>query len=87
MSVEVVRYTEPSQESYRGRVWINREQYFEGVPPEIWSFHVCRYQVCSEVARGCKGRKLTYDDLPHYQHVVSALGKTIRIMAEIDDVI
>jgi Type ISP C-terminal specificity domain len=34
-SVEVVRYTKPGQGADKGRVWINREQYFEGVPPEV----------------------------------------------------
>ena len=23
-----------------GRVYINKEQYFEGVPPEIWDFYI-----------------------------------------------
>jgi predicted helicase len=86
-SVEIVRYTEPSQGANQGRVWINRHQYFEGVPPELWSFNVGGYQVCQKWLKDRKGRKLTYDDLTHYQHVVSALAETIRIMAEIDDVI
>jgi hypothetical protein len=32
-----------------------------------------------------KDRKLTYDDLTHYQHVVSALNETVRLMSEIDE--
>ena len=86
-SVEVVRYNHPDQEADQGRVWINREQYFEGVPPEVWSFHVGGYQVCQKWLKDRKGRKLTYDDLTHYQDVVSALAETIRLMAEIDVVI
>ncbi len=86
-SVAVVRYTEPGQGADHGRVWINREQYFEGVAPEVWNFHVGGYQVCQKWLKDRKGRKLTYDDLTHYQHVVSALAETIRLMAEIDDVI
>ncbi len=86
-SVEVVRYTEPGEGADQGRVWINREQYFEGVPPEVWSFHVGGYQVCQKWLKDRKGRKLTYDDLTHYQDVVSALAETIRLMAEIDVVI
>lgn len=86
-SVEVVRYTEPGDGADEGRVWINREQYFEGVPPEVWSFHVGGYQVCQKWLKDRKGRKLTYDDLTHYQHVVSALAETTHLMAEIDDVI
>jgi predicted helicase len=85
--VEVVRYAEPDQGANDGRVWINREQYFEGIPLEVWGFHVGGYQVCQKWLKDRKGHKLTYDDLTHYQHVVSALAETIRLMSEIDDVI
>ena len=70
-----------------GRVWINKTQYFEGVPPEVWEFHIGGYQVCRKWLKDRKGRQLTYDDITHYQHIVSALAETIRIMAEIDETI
>ena len=83
--VDKVRYTAPGEAgSEQGRVWINREQYFEGVPPELWNFHVGGYQVCQKWLKDRKGRKLTYDDLTHYQRIVSALSETIRLMSEID---
>lgn len=83
--VDKVRYTAPGEAgSEQGRVWINREQYFEGVPPEVWNFHVGGYQVCQKWLKDRKGRKLTYDDLTHYQRIVSALNETIRLMSEID---
>lgn len=85
--VEKVRYTEPGQGTKCGRVWINKEQYFENVPPEVWQFHIGGYQVCEKWLKYRKGRKLSYDDLQHYQHIVSALSETIRIMGEIDAVI
>jgi hypothetical protein len=34
-----------------------------------------------------KGRQLTYDDLTHYQQVVSALAETMKLMNKIDTVI
>ncbi|MCX5855023.1 MAG: hypothetical protein NTZ24_10755 [Deltaproteobacteria bacterium] len=37
--VETVRYAEPHGDT-KGRVWINAAQYFEGVPPAVWEFHV-----------------------------------------------
>jgi predicted helicase len=87
-AVDKVRYTAPGEAgSDKGRVWINPEQYFEGVPPEVWNFHVGGYQVCQKWLKDRKGRKLTYDDLTHYQRVVSALNETIRLMSEIDEAI
>jgi len=75
-----------------GRVYINTEnpktgrraQYFEGVPSEVWNFHVGGYQVCEKWLKDRRGRQLSYEDLTHYQRIVVALNETIRLMAEID---
>jgi hypothetical protein len=34
-----------------------------------------------------KARKLSYDDIQHYQKIVVALNETIRLMAKIDALI
>ena len=80
--VAKVSYIESSQ-----RVYINKEQYFEGVPSEVWEFHIGGYQVCHKWLKDRKGRTLTYDELTHYQKVIVALKETIRLMAEIDSLI
>ena len=86
--VEQVRYTAPGEAGgAEGRVWINREQFFAGVAPEVWGFHVGGYQVASKWLKDRKGRRLTYEDVTHYQRVVAALGETLRLMSEIDDAI
>lgn len=85
--VDKVRYTEPGQGAEEGRVWINKEQYFEGVPPEVWEFHIGGYQVCQKWLKDRKGRRLSFDDIAQYQNIVSALAETISLMAEIDGVI
>ncbi|MCL5006326.1 MAG: DNA methyltransferase [Acidobacteria bacterium] len=59
-------------------------QYFEGVPPEVWQFHIGGYQVCEKWLKDRRGRTLTYDDQMHYCKVVTAINETIRLMAEID---
>lgn len=69
------------------RVYINSTQYFEGVPPEIWNFHVGGYQVCQRWLRDRKGRNLSFDDLKHYQMIVATLKETILLMESIDSVI
>ncbi|MCH7888648.1 MAG: N-6 DNA methylase [Proteobacteria bacterium] len=81
--VEMVAYTAPEGKT-PGRVWINKEQYFEGVPPEVWAFQVGGYQICDKWLKDRKGRELGYDDIQHYQRIVSALSETIRLMGEID---
>jgi hypothetical protein len=70
-----------------GRVYINNEQYFEGVKPEWFEFHIGGYQVLQKWLKDRKGRKLSNDDITHYQRVVVAIKETIRLMSEIDKAI
>jgi hypothetical protein len=77
----------PGEGSEMGRVWINKIQYFEGVPPEVWAFQVGGYQVCQKWLKDRKGRLLTYDDMTHYQRIVAVLAETIRLMAAVDETI
>lgn len=67
-----------------GNVYINPSSYFEGVPPEVWNFHVGGYQVCEKWLKDRRERTLSDEDITHYQRVVVALRETIRLMAEID---
>jgi predicted helicase len=70
-----------------GRVYINKSQYLEGVPPEVWEFQVGGYQVCDKWLKDRRGRQLSYDDLTHYQKVIVALKETIRLMEEVDSAV
>jgi predicted helicase len=60
---------------------------FKGVPEAVWNFHIGGYQVCEKWLKDRKGRKLSAEDISHYQKIVVALSETIRIMAKIDEVI
>jgi predicted helicase len=70
-------------------VWVDRAQTtgFKGVREDVWNFHIGGYQVCEKWLKDRKGRKLTNDDVAHYQKIVVALSETIRLMKEIDEVI
>ena len=59
----------------------------EGVPEEVWDFHIGGYRVCHKWLNARKGRTLSGEDIDHYQKIVVALHETIRIMGEIDEVI
>ncbi len=69
------------------KVWINAEQYFGGVPAEVWNFKIGGYQVCDKWLKDRKGRLLSGEDVTHYQCVVVALKETIRLMSEVDKAI
>jgi predicted helicase len=80
------RYAPPGQDR-PGRVAINKTQYFDGVPPDVWEFYIGGYQPAQKWLKDRRGRQLSYDDLTHYQQMAAALKKTIDIMEHIDAVI
>ncbi len=85
-AVEQAKYTAPKGDQ-PGRVWVNKTQYFEGVPQEVWDLHIGGYRVCQKWLKDRKGRTLDFDDIQHYQNIVAALDRTIEIMDEIDSAI
>jgi hypothetical protein len=70
-----------------GRVYINEEQYFDGVRVDVWEFCVGGYQVCEKWLKDRRGRVLSFDDIDHYRRVVVSLGETVRCMGEVDRII
>jgi len=76
-----------NEEGDSGYVYINKTQYLEGVPKDIWEFQVGGYQVCEKWLKDRRGRQLSYDDITHYRRIVAALMETIRLMEEIDKTI
>jgi len=76
------KYVAKAEETEKGRVYINKDQFFEGVRPEVWEFHIGGYQVCEKWLKDRRGRELSYEDKKHYQKIVVALGETMRLMKE-----
>lgn len=83
--VEKIRWAEAKNGI--GRVYINAEQYFGKVPEGVWETHIGGYRVADKWLKDRRGRQLSYDDLEHYQSVVSALARTVEIQTEIDALI
>ncbi len=67
-----------------GRVYINAEQYFDGISNTAWDFYIGGYQPAQKWLKDRKGRTLTLDDITHYRRVIKSLTETTRIMAEIN---
>ena len=70
-----------------GRVWINKEQYFDGVPSEAWNMIIAGYKSLEKWLKDRKDKHLTGDEIIHFQKIVVALVETIRIQEEIDEII
>ena len=68
------------------RVYINAEQYFEGVPESAWQFYIGGYQPAQKWLKDRKGMTLGFEDVKHYGNIIYVLQQTERIMSEIDDI-
>jgi predicted helicase len=80
------RWEDGKGKSRLGRVWINSTQYFDNVPLAAWEFYIGGYQPAQKWLKDRKGRKLTSDDLLHWQRIIVALAETDRVMSEIDKI-
>ena len=75
--VEKVRYE-------KNRVYINADQYFDNIKPDVWQCQIGGYQVCAKWLKDRKNRELSLEDIRHYCRVVTALSKTISLQKELD---
>jgi predicted helicase len=75
--VEKLRYE-------KGKLYINNDQYFEGIPLEVWKYQVGGYQVGAKWLKDRKGKLLSVEETKHYCKIVTALKKTIEIQTKID---
>ncbi len=66
------------------KVWINKEQYFDGIKEEVWQYQIGGYQVCEKWLKDRKERTLTLDEIKTYCKIVTSLSKTIDLQNEID---
>ncbi|MDP1558309.1 MAG: type ISP restriction/modification enzyme [Nitrosomonas sp.] len=69
-----------------GRIWINEAQYFDQIPLIAWEFYIGGYQPAQKWLKDRTGRKLSYEDILHYQKIIKALAETNRLMQEIDTI-
>ncbi len=68
-----------------GRIWINNKQYFDQIPLIAWEFYIGGYQPAQKWLKDRIGRRLSYEDILHYQKIIKALTESNRLMSEIDN--
>ena len=66
------------------KVYINDVQYFGSVPLIAWDFYIGGYQPAQKWLKDRRERKLSNEDIEHYQKMIIVLMETDRIMKEID---
>jgi len=80
--VEKVRHDEKNR-----RVYINKTQFFAGVPKDDWDFFIGGYQVLDKWLKSRMNRVLSAEEVQHYQRLVAVIQKTRQQMKKVDDAI
>jgi predicted helicase len=70
----------------KGKVFINRSQYFDYVPLESWEFYIGGYQPAQKWLKDRKGRTLIFDEIEHYRKIITVLLLTADLQRQIDGV-
>jgi predicted helicase len=67
----------------KGKVFINRSQYFNNVPLEAWEFYIGGYQPAQKWLKDRKGRTLIFDEIEHYRKIITVLSLTADLQRQI----
>jgi predicted helicase len=68
------------------KIYINDTQYFENATETARTFRIGGYQPAQKWLKDRKGLLLNFEDIVHYQKMLSVLSKTAEVMKEIEKV-
>jgi hypothetical protein len=63
-----------------GKVYINKDQYFDGIEKDVFDFYIGGYQPAQKWLKDRKGRTLTSEDIIHYKKMCVAMKRTIEMI-------
>ena len=66
------------------KLYINKTQYFETVPENVYNFQIGGYQVLDKYIKDRKNRELSHDEIDNITNIVKTLTFTIKQMKLID---
>jgi predicted helicase len=66
------------------RVYINKNQYFDGVKESEWLFHIGGYQVLEKWLKSRKNKELYNGEIEQFIQIAEIIKKTIFLMSKID---
>jgi predicted helicase len=73
-----------TEDGLKSRVYINKTQYFDNVPENVYNFYIGGYQVLDKYLKDRKNRKIDLDEVYNIKAIVKAIAFTIKQMILID---
>jgi len=77
--VKSVKYKE-------NKAYINKDQFFDGIPEDVWNFYIGGYRVLDKWLKSRKNRELSSSEIEHFLQVVEIIKETIEYMKKIDEI-
>ena len=68
-----------------GRLYINETQYFDNIQKSMFNYYIGGYQPAQKWLKDRKGRKLSFEDIRHYQEIIYSLSETNKIISQFYD--
>lgn len=68
------------------KLFINSNQYFSGVSPEVWHFEIGGYRVLDKYLKSRKKRTLKFEEIENIENIVNILTFTIEQVKKIDGI-
>jgi predicted helicase len=75
-TVEERRFQPPQEGEQTGKLYINKNNYFDNVPHEVWEFQIGGYQVLDKYLKDRKNRTLSLDEMENVENIVNILDFT-----------
>jgi predicted helicase len=69
-----------------GRLFINKEQFFDRVPEKAWRFYIGGYQVLDKWLKSRKKKEMTGGEIEEFIQIVEVVNQTLELMERIDEI-
>ncbi len=83
---EVIKPDYRKTEDYQ-RLYINKTQYFDRVPENVYQFYIGGYQVLCKYLKDRQGRQLNLSEVRNIRNIIRVLAFTIEQMKKIDEAV
>jgi predicted helicase len=68
------------------KLWFNNDQYFEGVPNDVWNYRVGGYKVLDHWLKDRISKKLSSTEIQTFLQIIEIIKLTIIAMKKIDEI-
>ena len=67
-------------------VWINKDNGFRGIAEDVWTYYVGGYQPMQKWLQYRRKRRLTSDEILHFERMAYAIRESINLIKKLDEI-